>query len=345
VGDRCVSKQTTFAGLDSSSQPAIDEYFRFVTGALDNNYRPWWAAADVADDIQETLDHVNQARERSSLSAGRPGWELDACGDPFKALNRLRATRAHHLGDQGHSDANAAKQLTALLKEPRESDRTTLLGMPSIEAFATFEPTIIDHSVVGVTQRIADIPAETRRQAGADHRHFKENRSRWRERGSGVSRALQSLSRAVLVVRNNLAHGEKTRVGPDHERADRNRKVASVVLGVLEELVDFILERPSQKLAVYGTLKPGQPNYGMLRDIDGSWTPVRLNGCLTRLACPPFPSRPRAAQCEAELLISAELANHWSQLDEFEGSGYTRQLALLGRGEVHGQTKFGFMPR
>ena len=77
-----------------------------------------------------------------------------------------------------------------------------------------------------------------------------------------MSRVLESLSRAVLIVRNNHAHGEKTLVGPDHERADRNHKVASVVLGVLEDLVDFILGRPSQKLAVYGTLRPGQPNTG-----------------------------------------------------------------------------------
>lgn len=309
--------------------PAIGEYFRSVTGAVHNNDQPWWAAADVADDIQVTLDHVNQARERSSLSAGRPGWELDASGDLFNALNRLWSTRAYHLGDQSHSDATAPKQLAALLKELRESDWTTLLGMPSIEAFATFEPTIFDHSVVGVTQRIADISAETRRRADADHRHFKEDWSRWRERGSGVSRALDNLSRAVLVVRNNLAHGEKTRVGPDHERADRNRKVASVVLRALEDLVDFILGHPSQKLAVYGTLRPGQPNYEMLMDVDGSWKPVRLNGVLDETGLPTFFFSTTGSAVEAELLISAELAEHWSRLDEFEGSGYTRQLGLV----------------
>jgi gamma-glutamylcyclotransferase (GGCT)/AIG2-like uncharacterized protein YtfP len=304
-----------------------------VTGALRTNDRPWWAAAYIADYIEETLNHVNKARERSSLSAGRPAWELDACADLFNALNKLWSTRAFHLGDQRHLDSSAANQLTALLKEPKESDGTTLLGMPSIEAFATFEPTILDHSVVGVTQRIADTPAETRRQAEADHRHFKEDWSRWRQRGSGVSRALASLSRAVLVVRNNLDHGEKTSVGPDHERIDRNRKVASVVLGVLEDLVDFIFEWPSQKLAVYGALSPGQPNHGMLRGLDGSWTPVRLNGVLDETGPPTFSFSTKGSAVEAELLTSADLAEHWARLDEFEGSAYMRQLGLVWRAD------------
>lgn len=302
-----------------------------MAGALHNNDQPWWAVADLADDIQVTLDHVNQSRERSVPSTARPRWELDACGDLFNALNRLWTTRACHLGDQSLSDAPAPRQLAKLLKELTESDRTALLGMPSIEALATFEPTIYDHSVVGVTQRIADITAETRQQADADHRHFKEDWSRWRDRGSGMSRALESLSRAVLVVRNNLDHGEKTLVGPDHERADRNHKVACVVLGVLEDLVDFILERPSQKLAVYGTLRPGQPNYGILREINGSWKPVRLTGVLDETVLPTFSFSTRGSAVEAELLISVELTEHWSRLDGFEGSGYTRQLGLAWR--------------
>jgi gamma-glutamylcyclotransferase (GGCT)/AIG2-like uncharacterized protein YtfP len=109
-----------------------------VAGALRNSDRHWWAVADLADDIQVTLDHVNQARERSSLSAKRPRWELDACGDLFNALNRLWTTRADHLGDESLSDAPAPRQLTNLLKELTESDRATLLGMPSIEALAIF---------------------------------------------------------------------------------------------------------------------------------------------------------------------------------------------------------------
>lgn len=241
------------------------DYLGFVAGTPPHDDdRPWWAVADVADDIQVSLDHVNQAHERPSLNAKRPRWELDVCGDLFNALNRLWTTRANLLSDQSLSRAPAPRQLTKLLKELTESDRLTLLGMPSIEALANFEPTIYDHSVVGRTRRIADITPQAREESEADHRHFQEDWARWRDRGSGVSRTLESLSRAVLVVRNNLAHGEKTLVGPDHDRADRNQKVASVVLGVLEDLVDFILGRPSQKLAMYGTLRPAKP-----RDTEG----------------------------------------------------------------------------
>lgn len=306
------------------------DYLGFVAGTPPHDDdRPWWAVADVADDIQVSLDHVNQAHERPSLNAKRPRWELDVCGDLFNALNRLWTTRANLLSDQSLSRAPAPRQLTKLLKELTESDRSTLLGMPSIEALANFEPTIYDHSVVGRTRRIADITPQAREESEADHRHFQEDWARWRDRGSGVSRTLESLSRAVLVVRNNLAHGEKTLVGPDHDRADRNQKVASVVLGVLEDLVDFILGRPSQKLAMYGTLRPGRPNHGILRDIDGSWATAWLNGVLTESGLPTFSFSTKGRAVEAELLISAELAEHWSRLDDFAGSAYIRQLGLV----------------
>ncbi len=145
-----------------------------------------------------------------------------------------------------------------------------------------------------------------------------------------MSPALESLSRAVLVVRNNLAHGEKNRVDPDHDRAGGNRKVASVVLEVLRDLVDFILERPSQKLAVYGTLRPGQPNHGMLRDIDGLWTAARLKGVLDETGpYPTFTFSTKGSAVEAQLLISVELAEHWSRLDDFEGSEYSRHLGIV----------------
>jgi gamma-glutamylcyclotransferase (GGCT)/AIG2-like uncharacterized protein YtfP len=110
-------------------------------------------------------------------------------------------------------------------------------------------------------------------------------------------------------------------------------KACSAGPGVSGEVSGFATrsERPSQKLAVYGTLSPGQQNYGMLRDLDGSWTPVRLNGLLDETGLPTFSFSTQGSAVEAELLISAELAEHWSRLDEFEGSGYTRQLGLVWR--------------
>jgi hypothetical protein len=64
-------------------------------------------------------------------------------------------------------------------------------------------------------------------------------------------------------------------------------------------------------------------------DVDGSWKPVRLNGVLDETGLPTFFFSTTGSAVEAELLISAELAEHWSRLDEFEGSGYTRQLGLV----------------
>jgi hypothetical protein len=99
-----------------------------------------------------------------------------------------------------------------------------------------------------------------------------------------------------LVVRNNLEHGEKTRRGPDHERAGRNRDVARAVL-------------------------PNSP---------GRWISVTLSGAITRDdGLPVFRYSNAGDVVEARVLQSVELSNHWHQIDQFEGDRYERHLGLF----------------
>jgi gamma-glutamylcyclotransferase (GGCT)/AIG2-like uncharacterized protein YtfP len=54
---------------------------------------------------------------------------------------------------------------------------------------------------------------------------------------------------------------------------------------------------PDIRLATYGTLAPGRPNYSRLSDLRGRWLAGHVRGLLV---------------------------DHWHRLDAFEGPGYRR---------------------
>lgn len=300
----------------------------------------WWQAPELADHMQHALDLINEGRQRQR------GQELDACRDYFNALNFLWTTldRTAPADDPSASADRSTESsgLANLLKKVEPAQQMLLLAMPSVEALARLEPPILSHRVAGMTQLLNDIPDEVKQTASMEHQEFKQTWDCWHSTGSKQTKTLAKLARAVLVVRNNLSHGEKTRVGPDMERRKRNHSVALTVLHVLEDLLDFILDRPSQKLCAYGTLRPGQPNYAVLDVADANWTPITiLNGEIADENGLPALTASQHKTCSADLLSSPAVPSLWRRVDEFEGSTYERVLCLyrccdfIGVGNVY----------
>lgn len=96
------------------------------------------------------------------------------------------------------------------------------------------------------------------------------------------------------------------------------------------------------RLFVYGTLAPGRPNAHVLADLDATWTPAQVRGHLVAqgwgaaLGHPGLTPEESAPWVDGLLFESAELLDHWSRLDDFEGPGYERVLvsALLTDGNM-----------
>ena len=93
-----------------------------------------------------------------------------------------------------------------------------------------------------------------------------------------------------------------------------------------------------------GTLAPGRPNHHHVRGIPGRWFTGTVRGRLIEEgwgATMGFPAPeldPTCPEVEVQVLESAELPEHWERLDEFEGSGYQRDAALVmtsDAGPVH----------
>lgn len=86
------------------------------------------------------------------------------------------------------------------------------------------------------------------------------------------------------------------------------------------------------RLAVYGTLAPGEPNHHHLSDLAGQWRAGTVNGSLEPLGWgadmgyPALRWSPDGAPVAVQMFVSDELPKHWARLDDFEGEQYLRIL-------------------
>jgi gamma-glutamylcyclotransferase (GGCT)/AIG2-like uncharacterized protein YtfP len=89
------------------------------------------------------------------------------------------------------------------------------------------------------------------------------------------------------------------------------------------------------RLATYGSLSPGQINHHQLAALRGKWRRGTVQGRLmnagwgTTLGFPGLILEPSGPAVEVNLFESSDLPDHWSRLDEFEGSGYRRVVTQV----------------
>ena len=93
-------------------------------------------------------------------------------------------------------------------------------------------------------------------------------------------------------------------------------------------------------LAAYGALAPGRSNAHVMDGVRGTWIPGTLRGTLHASgigAATGYPgivlagTAPAHATTDvpAQVLVSADLPDHWDRLDAFEGAGYRRVPAVV----------------
>ncbi len=86
------------------------------------------------------------------------------------------------------------------------------------------------------------------------------------------------------------------------------------------------------RLAVYGSLTPGEVNHHHLADLGGTWQSGTVRGRLVKkgwgddLGFPALIPDPEADPIDVQLLTCDVLPAHWGRLDAFEGREYKRIL-------------------
>ena len=89
----------------------------------------------------------------------------------------------------------------------------------------------------------------------------------------------------------------------------------------------------ADRLFVYGTLQPGEPNEHVLDGIHGVWQRASIRGHLhdlgwgSGMGYPALVLDPEGPEISGFVLTSEDLPLHWSRLDDFEGDEYRRVAA------------------
>lgn len=112
----------------------------------------------------------------------------------------------------------------------------------------------------------------------------------------------------------------------------RRAGIQSAERRALETLIEAT-NRCSIRLAVYGSLAPGELNHHVIADLTGSWRVGYVTGELYETgwgATSGYPGirwDPEAAPVAVKLFTSVQLRFQWHRLDRFEGPEYCRVLA------------------
>lgn len=98
------------------------------------------------------------------------------------------------------------------------------------------------------------------------------------------------------------------------------------------EIVLELLFGASRRLAVYGSLKPGESNHRVVSRLAGTWHEGYVRGEWSgtgwgsAIGFPAIHWRPTGEQVAVRLLVSDQLPESWERLDRFEGGEYCRIL-------------------
>jgi gamma-glutamylcyclotransferase (GGCT)/AIG2-like uncharacterized protein YtfP len=279
----------------------------------------WWNAPAYAGTITTALGHLNEARESED------GPAVERCDLYFKALNQLW-NGFGHLNVLEHADT---RRLIALLQNLTPDRSSLVLRSQQLADVVALDPPVMNHYRLnkhGYRPGAAISPALLKK-ATEEHADLKR-RTKNQTPDHSDGRALKSLAEFLYVVRSNIAHGEKTPYGPDLEKSRRDEQVAATLLPLQELLLDELLDRPSEKLVAYGTLRPGHANAGVLAGLRGEWQDCTIRGKVEALASglAEFRWAPNGALIPAMMLTSRDLEHEWDRLDRFEGARYRRWL-------------------
>lgn len=88
--------------------------------------------------------------------------------------------------------------------------------------------------------------------------------------------------------------------------------------------------REDERLAVYGSLRPGGSNAHLLDELSGTWVMGTVRGELVQqgwasaAGYPAIRLSPDGPTVDVHVLCSHDLPQHWERLDRFEGPEYRR---------------------
>ena len=184
-----------------------------------------------------------------------------------------------------------------------------------------------------ITPLIADV-ADPKNDPLRSHLDLLEAVEKYRRRRNDegmLDDAGVALGGILCTIRGNTAHPDKSSVY-NPAKKQRDRKVLTAAVVVMQDLLERALEKPSSRIAVYGSLCSNVDNHAQINDLGG---PLggRSTGILSSVGqYPVFEWRIPGEYIPFEVYSSPKLTqDRWEELDAFEGDTYRRLLIPIER--------------
>jgi len=181
-----------------------------------------------------------------------------------------------------------------------------------------------------------NISTELRQEASATHNKLIESYNYPNRKPDII---ITYLCKLLYEIRSNMMHCGKTPYGPDLDKSKRDEEICKLIYPTLLNIIDFLLEKPNNKLILYGTLKEGQPNASLIDNLRIIREMINIFGFIEIENGLPYYtfsiSNPRN-EIEAELIINESLTNAFDRIDSFEGTKYKRIKVPYKIGEEYG---------
>ena len=161
-----------------------------------------------------------------------------------------------------------------------------------------------------------------------------------RQRKSDTDR-LDDLGNTMTKIRNALDQRQQSRAGQEESRIENVSHLAVFESEIAstdpEMFIDAVFDQPSQRLAVYGSLKPGGSNSVQMTGIKGDWRDGTVHGIVEQPGeYLEFTWDVSAPPVSVMVFSALRLSEHFDRLDDFEGPDYQRTLVPVAiEGMIH----------
>ena len=277
--------------------------------------------------LEGAVSHINDARRLKRKNASA----VSIANSYFHALNKIQTSIPRALAGDGRPVGEVRAFQNMILDCLK--DRPDKMSDECISHLAGLNPMILSHKVLNdeLYEPALPIKEDLIKKASSVHRKFRCRLNNFLENEADVSSTsvANTLAELLYIVRSNIAHGEKTPRGPDLNKNKRDNAVCEVVIPTQELLIDLLLAFPSQRLASYGTLSPGEVNHCIVGGIPGKWKDCLLLGQIREEeGLKIYKWDTYGDEIAAKILSSPDLPKRWGEIDRFEGARYGRGLTL-----------------
>ncbi len=286
--------------------------------------------------LNNSLSHYNDKRFEKDI--------IEKCYSYFKSLNVLYREYYYHRKKTGKLNRFEIDQddlregiaftelcLQAFLRE----EKIKIIKSKSLANLINLTPLIVNEKYRRQDPFYdpSKITSEVREKFSKEHQKLIESFEKYRIGRLDIKYVIIPMIKLLYVVRSNIAHGEKTPQGPDIDKYERDKTVCNVILPLLELTFDIIFNYPSNRLAVYGTLAPGEPNNSILSKIinnpHNKFSGVVRGSTNVKNNLPFFNWRNEENETEVLVYESNLLTKEFTNLDRFEGKSYKRILVPI----------------